>query len=204
MLAAALGRPPRHANRDLLPLRMTVRVDNPGRPLRDWHTVGGGEPKERTVITAGGQRRGSGLIFEDWYLSGAAFTVALEGDGDVLDTVTRAVARPVYPPHLGRRNCPPGLPVLLWRTTDPQQELADLPLHRPAPPGTVATVRVTYIHDQAPPDAPDAPSSRTLDDDLDDHGRHLTRPVWDTERDLPAGLCAGWATDWLTAITHRR
>ncbi len=38
-------------------LKFTVRVDRPGVRLVDFHTIGGGLPKERTVPTAAGERR---------------------------------------------------------------------------------------------------------------------------------------------------
>lgn len=198
MCAAALGRPPEHPNADLNNVRLTVRIDRPGRPVRDWHTVGGGQPKHRTVVTADGKPRGSGLIYEDWYLADAAFTLALHADGDLIGTLARAFANPVYPTYLARRNCPPDLPILLHRSQAPEEELHTLPLHRPAPTGT--SVTVAYVHDQ-PPAEPETPS-RYLDDGLDSAGQHVQRPVWDTEHELPAEQCAGWATEWLTAV-HR-
>lgn len=201
MLAASLGRPRGHHNDDLRQLHMTVRVDSPGRLLRDWHTIGGGQPTHRTVLTVDGKRRGDGLIFEDWYLSGAAFTVALTGPPPLLDTLTRALANPVFPAYLGKRSCATGPDLVVHRTTTPEQDLATLPLHRAAPPRST-TVKVTYVYDQPPPGHPHTAPSRYLDDHPTNSG-HLSRPVWDVERELPTGQCAGLGTNWLTALTQR-
>lgn len=199
MLAAAFGRPRGADNADLHDLEFTVRVDNPGRMIRDWHTVGGGQPKHRTVLTADGKRRGQALIFEDWYLADAAFTVAVAGDGPLIAEVARALARPVFPPSLGRRNCPPAAGLVVHRTEDPEGSLRAVPLHRPVPRGTASTVKVDYVYEQAPPDAAQAAPTRTLDDGWGPGGRRVTRPVWDVEREMPAALCTGYGA-WLEAV----
>ncbi|MFF7403035.1 type I-E CRISPR-associated protein Cas5/CasD [Streptomyces murinus] len=70
----------RHHRLDDLALSVTVRADRPGTHLRDFHTVGGGLSRERTVVTADGKRRDSDtstLTSTRWYLQDAAFTVAL-------------------------------------------------------------------------------------------------------------------------------
>ena len=64
------------------PLTFTVRVDRPGVHLADFHTTGGGLPRERTVPTADGGRRAEGkatIVTRRMYLSDAVFTVAVEG-----------------------------------------------------------------------------------------------------------------------------
>lgn len=107
------------------PLRFTIRVDQPGVYLSDFHTAGGGLPRERSIPTADGGRRGEGkatIVTRRMYLSDAVFTVAVEGPDDVTKQVTAALRSPRWPPYLGRRSCPPDQPMLL-------RGLADDPLH---------------------------------------------------------------------------
>lgn len=126
---------------DLARLRFTIRVDRPGVRLRDYHTVGGGLPRHRTVPTASGTRRSAEaatVVTHRHYLADAVFTVAVTTqDADheeLLTACDAALRRPHWPPHMGRRSCPPGA-VLLLRTAvdDPYTELFDrVPLARPA------------------------------------------------------------------------
>ncbi len=91
-------------------LRMGVRVDRPGTVVRDYQTVVGGvlSAEGRIKITAGQPE-----TVESWrdYLADAAFLVALEGPSSVLDQVEGALRRPVWPPYLGRKSCPPAAPL---------------------------------------------------------------------------------------------
>ncbi|GAA3085171.1 hypothetical protein GCM10020000_84610 [Streptomyces olivoverticillatus] len=100
----------------------------------DYHTVGGGYPEAQTVINAKGGRWGNALIFEDWYLADAAFTIAVTGPTHLLDQTETALRNPVYPPHLGRRACQPDTPLLLTTTPHAEAALEHLPLHRDPPP----------------------------------------------------------------------
>lgn len=199
ILAAALGRPPRQPNADLRELSMTIRIDNPGRVIRDWHTVGGGLPKPQTVPTADGKRRGSGLLFEDWYVSGAAFTVAMAGEDDTITKVTRALASPAFPLFLGRRNCPPDSRILVHRTDDPDRDLAEIPLHREKETRS-STVRILFVHDQDP--GTGAATIRYVDDGLGSDGEHVSRSVWDVETEMPATRCAGLGTAWVRSLNN--
>ncbi|GGY13220.1 type I-E CRISPR-associated protein Cas5/CasD [Streptomyces xanthochromogenes] len=203
MLAAALGRPRGSDLRDLDQLGHTIRIDRPGRRLPDFHTVGGGYPKARTVMTADGTRRGEALVFEDWYLHDAAFTIALTGPPDLLDQTEAALQHPVFPPHLGRRSCPPDMPVLITRTDNTDATLSTLPLHRTAPHHG-DHVDVAFLSEHAPTDQPQLPHTRRLQD-APLPGRNWTsRKLWETRRRLPAGLCKGLGTDYLQALTAYR
>ncbi|MDJ0347656.1 type I-E CRISPR-associated protein Cas5/CasD, partial [Streptomyces sp. PH10-H1] len=128
LLAAAQGRPRGSDQSDLDQLTHTIRIDRPGQRLLDFHTVGGGHPKHHTVATAEGGHRGNALIFRDWYLHDAAFTIAVTGPAGLIDDLTTALRNPVYPPHLGRRACRPDTPVLITTTHDPATALEHLPL----------------------------------------------------------------------------
>ena len=51
---------------------------------------------------------------ERYYLSDAVFLAALESDSiEYLDSIVKALNNPVYPLFLGRRSCPPTLPVVI-------------------------------------------------------------------------------------------
>ncbi|MFH9606592.1 type I-E CRISPR-associated protein Cas5/CasD [Streptomyces sp. NPDC017448] len=132
MLAAALGREREASLDDLTSLSMTVRVDRPGVVLSDFHTVGGGLPADKTVITVDGKRRGEGrgtLVSKRQYLADAAFTLALTADDtDLLHMCAAALRDPHWPLFLGRRSCPPEGPVLLGTVEDPLRHLVQLPL----------------------------------------------------------------------------
>ena len=81
-------------------LRFGVRTDKPGKLLRDYHTVRKGG--KTTYVT------------NRYYLSDAAFLVALESsDEKLLSKIQHALSHPVYPLFLGRRSCPPTLPLCL-------------------------------------------------------------------------------------------
>lgn len=116
------------------PLTLTVRVDRPGRLLQDFHTTGGGLPRERTVPTASGTRRPAGagtVVTRRWYLSDAVFTVAAEGPRPLIDDIAAALRAPRWQPYLGRRSCPPDQPLFLRTTADPVADLRDaVPLPR--------------------------------------------------------------------------
>lgn len=105
-------------------LEFTVRVDRPGTRLTDYHTVGGGYPKERTAATAGGSNKGSAVITERQYLADAVFVVAVSGSGETVRDIAEALRRPHWAPYLGRRACVPDEPLLLRAAvSDPDAEL---------------------------------------------------------------------------------
>lgn len=108
LVCAALGRDRSEPVDDLAALRMGVRVEREGVPMRDYQTATGvliassGKPDlERTVVSP------------RYYLSDAVFLVGLEGDRALLVAVHDALARPVWPLALGRKSFVPSLPVYL-------------------------------------------------------------------------------------------
>lgn len=117
MVGAALGmeRDDSAMLATLSSLRMAVRVDRSGLLLRDYHTAGGGRFR--------GQKY---RVFPDadcipsnrYYLQDASFAVALSGEDELADRVARAVQWPHWPLFLGRRACPPALPVFLGVASD--------------------------------------------------------------------------------------
>lgn len=87
-------------------LVMAVRVDRPGRLMRDYHTA---QNVRRADPTKGTQDT---VLSERFYLADADFLVGLEGDGALLERLDRALRRPVWPLFLGRKAFVPSLPVL--------------------------------------------------------------------------------------------
>lgn len=138
LLAAALGFPrgdPRLG--DLAALRFGVRIDQPGQLLTDYHTVSGAsrdplDPSRQRLPTADGGTLKPGesvKVTRRHYLADARFTAALHGDEVLLAQAWDALARPRYPLYLGRRSCPPAVPVRLrlWPAASMEAALADTP-----------------------------------------------------------------------------
>lgn len=122
-------------------LCLTVRVDSPGLRMSDFHTVGGGLPRARTVPTAEGKRRpenATTIVTRRAFLADAVFTVAVTGPGT--EEIGRALESPHWQTYLGRRSfVPDPLLVLRHDVTDPVAELRGengVPLpRRRVPPG---------------------------------------------------------------------
>ncbi|MFJ8078777.1 type I-E CRISPR-associated protein Cas5/CasD [Streptomyces sp. NPDC096176] len=103
MLAAAAGieRGDDERLAPLAALKFGVRIDQPGTRVRDFHTA-------HHSVTGK-----SMPLSERFYLADAVFVAALEGDRPLLSELHAALRAPVYAPFLGRRSCPPSLPVEL-------------------------------------------------------------------------------------------
>ena len=117
LLAAALGRSREESVDDLAQLELAVRVDQPGKIIRDFQT-------ERL-------EDGKALpLSHRFYLSDAKFLVALGGPLEFLLELKDALLAPRWPLFLGRRSCPPDAPVfvrLLEENVDVRDVLADEP-----------------------------------------------------------------------------
>lgn len=101
LLAAALGRTRDESVEDLASLEMGVRVDQPGRILRDFQTEHSMDGKTTMPLT------------NRFYLADAKFLVVLGGPDNLLVGVAEALKNPRWPLYLGRRSCPPDRPVFL-------------------------------------------------------------------------------------------
>jgi CRISPR system Cascade subunit CasD len=96
-------------------LWMGVRVDREGVVCRDYQTAGGGQwpgRKQYGVIKADGSTPDT-VVSTRYYLSDAAFLVALGGARDWLERIQAALKNPVWPLCLGRKAFPPSEPVWL-------------------------------------------------------------------------------------------
>lgn len=98
LLAAAQGRQRTDPIDDLTALSFGVRVDHAGVLIHDYHTA----------LPANGKT----FVSTRQYLSDAVFLAAVQGPAQVIDTAAVALARPRFAPYLGRRSCPPVLPLL--------------------------------------------------------------------------------------------
>lgn len=132
LLCCALGRDRSESPADLAALPMHVRVDRPGRLLRDFHTAGGGVfrgSREYFAPTSSGKPRKDPVVTERYYLQDASFLVALEGAPEKLAELAKALQDPHWPLCLGRRSCPPAEPVFVGLAeTDGKPALLDAPL----------------------------------------------------------------------------
>jgi CRISPR system Cascade subunit CasD len=201
MFAAAQGLP---RGADLSPydsLEFTVRADRPGTALTDFHTAGGGEPKEFSAATSGGKHKGTAVITRRHYLADAVFVVAVTGPHPILDRLADALRRPHWSPYLGRRSCPPDEPFLLRdHVQDPVAELTErVPLSPPAglepwhnPPEAIP---VDFYWERYPggPVPDDAVPVEIYDAPISfaPHARnHGKRLLYRTTRNLPKALLA--------------
>lgn len=116
LLAAALGlaRDEDLALQRLKELRFAVRVDQEGQLLRDYHTANNPTPDQVWEARSRGKAPRAPYVSKRYYLSDAIFLVGLESeDAALLQQLQQALLHPVYPLFLGRRSCPPTLPLCL-------------------------------------------------------------------------------------------
>lgn len=110
LLASALGRQRDESIEDLRKLSYGVRVERPGKQIKDFHTARKVEGKKETSY-----------ITTRFYLSDAAFIVGVSGeDKEFLEQLGDAIRHPAYPLFLGRRSCTPDLPIY--------REIVEMPL----------------------------------------------------------------------------
>lgn len=84
------------------------------RQLTDYHTVGGGYDKEVEPfrIPHSAERGIFGtMVTHRTYLTDARFLILLQGDVALLEQISRKLRDPVWGLWLGRKSCPPALPV---------------------------------------------------------------------------------------------
>lgn len=84
------------------------------RQLVDYHTVGGGyDPDNARLSIPRSAERGSfgTVVTRRTYLADARFLVLLQGDSGLLERVQEGLRNPVWGLWLGRKSCPPAMPV---------------------------------------------------------------------------------------------
>jgi CRISPR system Cascade subunit CasD len=115
LLACALGL---NTDDDLRQLSRQIRVgmrcDQPGTPLVDYHTIGGGYKTPQLLNAEGKPKMSSGKPHTEqtWrsYLCDASFLAAVQGEPELIARLAEAVQSPHWPIFLGRKSCPPSRP----------------------------------------------------------------------------------------------
>jgi CRISPR system Cascade subunit CasD len=116
LCAAALGKRRDEDIRELAELKFGVRVDQPGQLLADYHIA---RTEAACKADAGQQAKNAGTFLSTrYYLADAVFLAGLEGDAGLLHEIDAALRNPVFPLFLGRRACPPTLPLSLGVKSD--------------------------------------------------------------------------------------
>ncbi|WP_327328701.1 type I-E CRISPR-associated protein Cas5/CasD (plasmid) [Streptomyces sp. NBC_01210] len=182
MLAAAAGieRGDDERLEPLAALRFGVRIDQPGTRVRDFHTAHHGVTGKSMPLS------------ERFYLADAVFVAALEGDRTLLAALHAALRAPVYAPYLGRRSCPPALPIELAlhaSVTSLHQALQDEPWQaapwyrrqrRRDATVSLAVLREADDHEHHADVLRDQPLSFAAE-----HRRHALRTVLSTTVEVP-------------------
>ena len=111
LLAAALGRRRDADLKDLSALEFGVRVDHPGRIAADYQTAK--HPTNKVLV----------FVLHRYYLEDAVFLAGVSSDrSDFLEEIAHALRHPAFPLFLGRRSCPPTLPLFLHIAPLPLEE----------------------------------------------------------------------------------
>jgi CRISPR system Cascade subunit CasD len=143
LLCAALGRDRAEPIEDLAALRMGVRIDREGVPMRDYQTATG------VMAATGKVDLNRTVVSPRFYLADAVFLVGLEGDRPLLEMLAAALREPVWPLSLGRKSFVPSKPVPL------PDGVSDLSLHEALTTwpklcgGAEASVHRLLMEDQA-------------------------------------------------------
>lgn len=99
LLAAAQGRERDADLSDLAALRFGVRIDQPGRRVRDFQTAHHADTGKAMPLS------------ERFYLADAVFVAGVDGPAGLIGALLAAVRAPAFLPYLGRRSCPPSAPI---------------------------------------------------------------------------------------------
>lgn len=172
LLAAALGlrRDESEGLARLTGLRFGVRVEREGQLLVDYHTAKTQDEKNSYVTYR-------------HYLQDAVFLAGLESeDAALLQQLQDALQHPAFPLYLGRRSCPPALPLCLGLRQGSLQEV--LQTEPPLCPGKLYRMVL-----DADPQEPGAAVQRDVPVSFDPHHRQYgyrsARELWLTMSDGP-------------------
>jgi CRISPR system Cascade subunit CasD len=168
LLAAALGwgRDRDTAIRELGDsVQFGVRVDLPGRVIRDYHTIVGGVlSAEGKVKINASTKLPETVVSPRFYLSDASFLAALVGQPDRIALLAAALHSPHWPLFLGRKSCPPAAPLLAGtgQFDTPAAALSAWPRSPRSPSGPLRAVIEASPGDGVPrPDQVDRLSRRS-------------------------------------------
>lgn len=100
MIASAMGYSREDSPEELNRLKFGIRADHEGKLMRDYHTA---IPEKGDPYTT-----------NRYYLADAVFLAGLESDDtDKLREIENALKNPAHPIFLGRRSCPPTMPLVI-------------------------------------------------------------------------------------------
>lgn len=159
---------------------MCVRVDREGATLSDFHTAGGGLFLGQEYTVHG---TNDPVITRRDYLTDASFLAAIgfEDEGLAVE-IDAALAAPRWPLFLGRRSCPPSLPIRAGLVGgEPEAALRRAPW-----PGLEAPSEPVRVVVECGPDEGEPRSDQPLS--FRAHARHYARRFVRTEWIEPAGL----------------
>ena len=172
LLAAALGlrRDESEALTRLAGLRFGIRVEREGQLLVDYHTAKTQDEKTSYVTYR-------------HYLQDAVFLAGLEsGDEALLRELEAALRHPVYPLYLGRRSCPPTLPLCLGIR---QGSLLDVLRTEPMQGRKPETGKLRIVTDADPADPAAVPRQDLPVSFSPVHRQYGFRPVREWRLDRP-------------------
>ncbi|MFI6869232.1 type I-E CRISPR-associated protein Cas5/CasD [Nocardia sp. NPDC050406] len=206
LVAAAMGHPRHEPLTRYTSLEFTIRIDRPGQVLVDYHTVGGGRPREQTPARAGGGHRAEGagtIVSHRHYLTDAAFTVAITSpDEELITDIESALSAPTFGPHLGRRSCPPAGPLVLGRVDDPATDLCrSVPIARERPRDTDSVlVEIVAENPRGTDEAARSHTNTTQPISFGESRAYHPHTTWHTRHSMPAALCSGIGSTYLDAL----
>jgi CRISPR system Cascade subunit CasD len=150
-------------------IQLGVRCDQPGSRLVDYHTVVGGVmAAERRIKINANTKEPETVVSERAYLCDASFLAAVRSDAGWIERLAEAVKTPVWPVYLGRKSCPPGLP--LFEGVGEYASLREALLAPAIHCAAAGPVRVRLVI-EAPPG-----QGFTRNDELDSHSRRTYLP----------------------------
>lgn len=173
LLAAALGlrRDDTAGLARLNRLRFAVRTDQEGSLLVDFHTA---------------KSSSTSYITYRHYLQDAIFLAGLESDDEaLLRELEAALRHPVYPLYLGRRSCPPTLPLCLGIRSG---ALLDVLRAEPPQARKASSVRMNIVADADPADPAAVPQRDLAESFSPVHRQYGFRPVrewWIEKPEMP-------------------
>jgi len=93
--------------------RMLVRIDRPGEVLEDYQTILWPIMKADGELKSNDPGEHNSYISKRYYLHNAAFRICLESDdATMLTKIETALRQPHWSLYLGRKSCPPALPLV--------------------------------------------------------------------------------------------
>ena len=102
---------------EIASLQMTVYVLSPPGRMKDFHTVGGGFDKgkslyeKQSIVKKADGATGNTVVTRREYLLDAKFAVVLYGKTNLLSEIETALRNPKWGIWLGRKSCIPAVPV---------------------------------------------------------------------------------------------